>query len=57
MEGNNKTLCRVRLYDGYRGKPVWEQPENNSVYYNCMVDKQCRVPIRSREEILKELNM
>lgn len=48
---------RVQLYDGYRGTPIWKQPENNSVYYNKMVDKQCRVPIGGRDEILKELNI
>jgi len=48
---------RIRLYDGYRGEPIWKQPENNSTYYNYEVDKQCRVPIPSREDILASLEM
>lgn len=55
-EGSN-TLYGVRLYDGYRGAPIWKKPENNSTYYNYEVDKQCRVPIRSREQILSELGI
>lgn len=48
---------RIRLYDGYRGEPIWKQPENHSVYYNYKVDKQCRIPIRSREVVIKELDI
>lgn len=48
---------RIPLYDGYQGEPVWSQPENNSTYYNYQVDKQCRVPIRSREVLKKELGL
>ena len=48
---------RIRLYDGYCGKPIWKQSENNSTYYNYEVDKQCRVPIAGRDEILAELGM
>lgn len=51
------TIQKIRLYDGYRGKPVWKQPENRSTYYNYEIDKQCSVPIRSREEIRKELGI
>jgi len=51
------TSQRIRLYDGYRGAPIWKKSENNSTYYNYEVDKQCRVPIGSREELLAEMGL
>lgn len=58
---NNKVRaqnCRIRLYDGYRGEPVFEMPkEHENDFYNATIDKQVRVPIQNREEILKELEL
>lgn len=51
------TIHRIRLFDGYHGERIWKQPKNHSVYYDSEVDKQCRVPIRSRDEILSELGI
>lgn len=51
---NKTTMHRIRLYDGYRGKPIWKQPEN-STYYNYEVDKQCKVPLRNLEQFITEL--
>lgn len=56
MEKKNDKPNRVKLYDGYRGKPIFERPKT-SVYYNALADKQCRVPFRKREEILKDLGI
>jgi len=49
------TRKRIKLYDGYRGKAIWKHPKNNSVYYNYEIDKQCRIPIGSREGVIDEL--
>lgn len=56
-KGGFHTAEKIRAYDGYRGEPIWRQPENDSTYYNFEVDTQCRVPLKSREELLKELEM
>lgn len=54
---NFNPVQHIRLYDGYRGEDIWKEPQNNSTYYNYQVDKQCGVPLRSREELLKELGI
>ncbi|MDE6054715.1 MAG: hypothetical protein K2G55_13345 [Lachnospiraceae bacterium] len=56
-QGDNKVLQRIRLNDGYRGEPIWKQPENDSTYYNGEVDAQCRVPVRSREKLIAKLGI
>lgn len=45
---------KIRPYDGYRGEPIFV-PLKDSTYYEWEVDSQVRVPLRSREEIMKEL--
>lgn len=57
MERTYDTEQKIHLYDGYQSEPIWKQENNNSTYYNYGVDKQCRVPIRSLEEIKKELGI
>lgn len=47
----------IRKYDGYRSKPIWKQPENDSTYYNSELDSQCRVPSKSLEELRKKLGL
>lgn len=48
---------KIKAYDGYRGEPIWKQPENDSTYYDFEVDMQCRVPLKSREALLKKLGI
>lgn len=57
MEKNKSTMHRIRQYDGYRGKPIWQQAKNHSVYYNYEIDKQCRVPLRNINEVMKGLDI
>lgn len=52
---SEKAIHRIKLYDGYHGGPIWRSPNNNSIYYNSEIDKQLRVPLASRDEILTEL--
>lgn len=47
---------QIHLHDGYRNEPFWEDGVN-STYFNYEVDKQCRVPVRSLEEVKKELGI
>lgn len=47
----------ISQYDGYLGKPIWTQTENDSTYYDSVVDAQCRVPSKSLEELRKELGL
>lgn len=48
----------IRLYDGYRGKPIWEQPENDSTYYDQSLDSQCQVPAaQNLKELREELGL
>lgn len=48
----------IRMYDGYRGDPIWKQPENDSTYYNPTLDSQCQVPAaQSLEELRAELGL
>ena len=51
------TVQKIRLYDGYQGEDIWRQPENDSTYYDYEIDKQCRVPIREDEDLIKELGL
>ncbi|MDE6406426.1 MAG: hypothetical protein K2M20_12340 [Lachnospiraceae bacterium] len=44
----------IHQYDGYRSKPIWKQPENDSTYYNSELDTQCHVPSRSLKELQEE---
>ena len=56
-KGLNATMHRIQQYDGYCGRPIWKQPENNSTYYNFEVDKQCKVPLRNIEQVMTELGI
>lgn len=47
----------IRQYDGYLGKPIWKQSENDSTYYNSELDSQCRVPSQSLKELREELGL
>lgn len=47
---------KSRLYDGYVGEPIFEAP-NTSTYYDYKTDRQCTIPLRSREELKKELGL
>ena len=47
----------IRERDGYLGEPIWEMPENDSVYYDAQIDGQCTVPSRSLKEIKLELGL
>lgn len=48
----------IRLYDGYRGAPIWKQPENDSTYYDPALDSQCQVPVvQSLKELKEELGL
>lgn len=47
----------IRQRDGYLGEPIWQQPDNDSTYYNSELDSQCVVPCRSLKEIKEELGM
>lgn len=51
------TVQKIRLYDGYQGEEIWNQSENDSTYYDYEIDKQCSVPGRAREEIMKDLDL
>lgn len=53
------TMTRIRQYDGYRGKPIFEKKGavDECVYYNSILDKQCKVPLRNIEEVLEELGL
>ena len=45
---------KVRMFDGYSGESVWKE-SGDGTYYDYYADTQCRVPARSLEEIVKEL--
>lgn len=47
----------IRQRDGYLGEPIWQQPDNDSTYYNSELDSQCVVPSKSLREIKEELGM
>lgn len=47
----------IRQRDGYLGEPIWQQPENDSTYYNSEVDAQCRIPSKSLVELKKALGL
>lgn len=47
----------IRMRDGYLGEPIWKQAENDSTYYNEILDSQCVVPARSLRELKKELGI
>lgn len=47
----------IRQRDGYLGEPIWQQPENDSTYYNSEVDAQCRVSSKSLVELKKALGL
>ena len=47
---------KSRLYDGYVGEPIFKAP-NTSTYYDYKTDRQCTIPLRSREELKKELGL
>lgn len=49
---SEQTLCP---WDGDPGEPIFQVKENDSTYYDATVDRQCRVPIRSLEEVKEEL--
>lgn len=51
------TIQRIHLYDGYQGEPIWNQPENRSTYYDSEIDKQCQIPLPSREQLEKALGI
>jgi hypothetical protein len=51
------TEQKIRLYDGYQGSDIWSQPKNDSTYYDYEIDKQCSVPGRDKEEVMKELGL
>lgn len=58
MDRTFDTAQRIYLYDGYQERPIWQQEENNSTYYNSKLDKQCVVPLRrSMDEVRKELGL
>lgn len=52
---NNEITLGLHEYDGYPGEPIWESKENYSTYYDYMIDKQCKVPIRDISEVKAEL--
>lgn len=56
-ERNFNTVQRIHLHDGYQSKPIWKQEKNHSTHYSYELDKQCRVPIRSVEQLKQELGM
>lgn len=48
----------IRLYDGYRGAPIWVSKENDSTYYDNELDSQCVVPaVQSLKELKEELGI
>lgn len=51
------TFQRIYLYDGYQGEPIWSQTENRSTYYDGETDKQCQIPLPSREQLEKTLGI
>lgn len=51
----DRTISGLHPYDGYLGEPIWKDRENYSTYYDYMMDKQCRVPIRDISEVEAEL--
>lgn len=48
---------RIQEYDGYRGKPIWKKKENASTYYDVKTDTQCNIPMKTVEELKKELGI
>ena len=47
----------IRQYDGFLGDPIWEQPDNESTYYDSKLDTQCTVPAPSIREIKEMLGL
>ncbi len=47
----------VRERDGYIGHHIWEQPDNDSTYYNSILESQCMIPSKSLKELKKELGL
>lgn len=57
IEFEKETKQRIHLYDGYVNNPIWTQPDNRSTHYDYEIDRQCTIPIKSREEARKELGL
>lgn len=55
-EKSRQTVTKIRPYDGYQGRPLWEK-DNRSTYYDYAADQQCRVPLPSVDELREELGM
>lgn len=51
-----KVSPRIDKNSGYLGEPIFEPPKE-STYYDDTVDRQCSVPVRGREELIRELNL
>lgn len=59
------TVQKIRLYDGYQGRDIIEDPREEEHFLDIMRDvelgmdpeNQIRIPIRSTEELMKELGL
>lgn len=49
----------IRLFDGYRGDPLWVNPDpNDIVYYDNFLNNQCTVPVvQTLQELKEELGL
>lgn len=47
----------IHPHGGVPGKKLWTQKENMSTYYDYPTDSQCGVPIKSLEELRKEVGL
>ncbi len=51
-----KQIPHIHLFDGYQSEPFWKD-STDSTFYDYEIDRQVRVPIRSIEQVKKELGI
>lgn len=54
MEKSEETVAKIWPYDGYQGRPLFEE-DDRSTYYNYKIDSQCRVPLPNMHDLLLEI--
>lgn len=50
---NELRVEQIHKYDGYQGKPLFQKGDGSTSYYDWNIDKQCKIPIASEEELKK----
>lgn len=56
MRKLTKQIPHIHLFDGYQSEPFWKD-STDSTFYDYEIDRQVRVPIRSIEQVKKELGI